>query len=352
MKATIALLPGDGIGPEVIEPTKALLETIARHCNYDWHFNTGLIGGIAIDQQGSPLPEETLQICKTADAVLLGAVGGPKWSDPEAKIRPEQGLLKLRSAMNVFANLRPIKPEPQLFKQSPIKSERLKETDMLIVRELTGGAYFGAKVEGNDYASDLCAYTQTEIERVVRVAAKLAQKRRGKLTLVDKANVLATSRLWRKITTDIVNKEFSDLEFDIELVDAAAMHLINEPSRFDVIVTENLFGDILTDEASMLAGSLGMLPSASIGEGNNGLYEPIHGSAPDIAGKDLANPFASFLSAAMMLELSLSLPQESSAIRKAISVCLQHKQCTPDIGGTLSTQQAGEAVIKKVSELL
>lgn len=351
MKATIALLPGDGIGPEVIEPTRGLLESVAGQGGHDFTFNDGLIGGAAIDACGDPLPAETRALCQQADAVLLGAVGGPRWSNPEATVRPEQGLLALRELLGVFANLRPVKPEPALFSASPLKEDRLTGVDLLVVRELTGGTYFGEKTEGAERATDLCVYTRSEVERVVRIAASLARSRSGRLTLVDKANVMATSRLWRRVTSDLIAAEFADLEFDIELVDAAAMHLLSNPARFDVIVTENLFGDILTDEASMLAGSLGMLPSASLGSADSpGLFEPIHGSAPDIAGQDKANPFATFLSAAMMLELSLGMPAEANQIRHAVTACLNSGQCTADIGGSLGTRAASEAVLNAIGK--
>ncbi len=348
----IVLLPGDGIGPEIIAPTRRLLELVAARGGHEFSFTEHLIGGAAIDATGEPLPATAVDDCRSADAVLLGAVGGPKWSDPNASVRPEQGLLALRKALNVFANLRPVKPEPALFAQSPLKDDRLQGVDLLVVRELTGGTYFGDKVEGDDssdaWASDACVYHRHEIERVVRMAGELARSRRGKLTLVDKANVMATSRLWRRVTQELIAAEFGDLAFDIELVDAAAMHLLGNPARFDVIVTENLFGDILTDEASMLAGSLGLLPSASLGADGPGLYEPIHGSAPDIAGQSKANPFATFLSAAMMLELSLNLSAEAQWIRDAISACLKAGQTTGDIGGSLSTNQAAEAVFAQI----
>ncbi len=348
MKSTIVLLPGDGIGPEIVAPTQRLLEVVASGSGHEFDFVSGLIGGAAIDQTGESLPAATKERCQTSDAVLLGAVGGPKWSDPAAKVRPEQGLLALREALGVFANLRPVKPEPALREQSPLKADRLENVDLLVVRELTGGTYFGNKIEGSDRAMDECVYTREEVERVVRIAALQARQRKGRLTLVDKANVMATSRLWRQVTTELIAAEFADLAFEVELVDAAAMHLLNEPARFDVIVTENLFGDILTDEASMLAGSLGMLPSASIGAQGPGLYEPIHGSAPDIAGQDKANPFATFLSAAMLLELSLGLPAEAVQIRRAVSDCLRTGDCTADVGGGLGTRAAADAVIERL----
>lgn len=347
MKATIALLPGDGIGPEIVAPTQDLLAAVAADGGHEFDFVEGHIGGAAIDQTGSALPEATATLCRQSDAVLLGAVGGPKWSDPAASVRPEHGLLALRETLGVFANLRPVQTEPALFEHSPLKADRLQNVDLLVVRELTGGTYFGRKVEGTERALDECIYTRQEVERVVHIAAAEARRRKGRLTLVDKANVMATSRLWRQVTQQLIEREYSDLDFEVELVDAAAMHLLNSPARFDVIVTENLFGDILTDEASMLAGSLGMLPSASLGNGGPGLYEPIHGSAPDIAGQDKANPFATFLSAAMLLEMSLGLPKEATRIRTAVRACLEAGECTADIGGKLGTRSAAEAVLRR-----
>jgi len=347
MKATIALLPGDGIGPEIVAPTQDLLAAVAADGGHEFDFVEGHIGGAAIDQTGSALPEATATLCRQSDAVLLGAVGGPKWSDPAASVRPEHGLLALRETLGVFANLRPVQTEPALFEHSPLKADRLQNVDLLVVRELTGGTYFGRKVEGTERALDECIYPRQEVERVVHIAAAEARRRKGRLTLVDKANVMATSRLWRQVTQQLIEREYSDLDFEVELVDAAAMHLLNSPARFDVIVTENLFGDILTDEASMLAGSLGMLPSASLGNGGPGLYEPIHGSAPDIAGQDKANPFATFLSAAMLLEMSLGLPKEATRIRTAVRACLEAGECTADIGGKLGTRSAAEAVLRR-----
>ena len=289
MKARIVLLPGDGIGPEVIAPAQQCLAAIGRQFGHCFEFEEHAIGGMAIDQLGNPLPSATLSACLNADAILLGAVGGPRWADPALEIRPEQGLLTLRKELGVYANLRPVKTMPALFDISPIKANRLQDVDLMVVRELTGGLYFGEKQESNEHASDLCSYSRAEVERTIHVAARLATDPKQHVTLVDKANVLATSRLWRQVTSEVMARDYPELTFDIELVDAMAMHLINCPARFDVIVTENLFGDILTDEASMLAGSLGMLPSASIGAQGPGLYEPIHGSAPDIAGRNLAD---------------------------------------------------------------
>ncbi|MFT5770470.1 MAG: 3-isopropylmalate dehydrogenase, partial [Lysobacterales bacterium] len=291
MSSKVLVLAGDGIGPEVCAEAEALLREVGHQHKLDISIDHALIGGAAMDATGLPLPEETLAACRASDAVLLGAVGGPKWSDPNALIRPEQGLLKLREELGLFANLRPVRVHPSLAAISPLKPELVENVDIMVVRELTGGIYFGEKKEGDDFASDLCSYSREEIERVVVMAAELARERSGSLTLVDKANVLATSRLWRKVTTQIMTERFAEVPFETMLVDAAAMFIVADPGRFDVIVTENLFGDILTDEASMLVGSMGMLPSASIGNGRTGLYEPIHGSAPDIAGKGIANPF-------------------------------------------------------------
>ena len=331
MEALITLLPGDGIGPDVTKSARQVLEVIASRYNHQFRFDEQLIGGIAIDETGDPLPAETIASCQAADAVFLGAVGGPKWSDPNAAIRPEQGLLKIRSTLNVFANLRPVRIYPELVGASPLRPEILKGVDMIVVRELTGGIYFGKKTRDRDSASDLCVYSVTEVERIVRIAARLAGERRGKLCSVDKANVLETSRLWRDVTNRIMADEFDHIELETLLVDAAAMHLLSRPSDFDVIVTENMFGDILTDEASMLTGSLGMLPSASLGESTAGLYEPIHGSAPDIAGMGIANPCAAIASAALLLRHSLGLNQEATAIEAAIAGAISAGARTADI---------------------
>ena len=308
------------------------------------------IGGAAIDATGNPLPDETAASCERCDAVLLGAVGGPKWSDPNATVRPEQGLLKLRALLGVYANLRPVKVIPELAAASPLKAEILEGVDLLVVRELTGGIYFGEKTRTQDTASDLCTYSRYEVERIVRVAAKLATGRRGKICSVDKANVLETSRLWREVTDKLLAEEFADLELETLLVDAAAMHLLSRPSDFDVIVTENMFGDILTDEASMLAGSLGMLPSASIGDSKRGLFEPIHGSAPDIAGQGIANPCGMIASAAMLLRHSLSLNEEAALLEAAIDRAIAAGARTADIAAgsekALSTQQMTAEIIK------
>lgn len=336
MKASITLLPGDGIGPEVIAEARRVLEFLAHKYDHQFTFREGLVGGCAIDTTGSALPAETLDMCLASDAVLLGAVGGPKWSDPKAAVRPEQGLLALRQAMGVFANLRPVRVLDALTGASPLKPEKVRGVDILIVRELTGGLYFGRPqgaemIDGERAAVDTLRYKETEIRRVVKLAFELARVRRNKLTSVDKANVLASSRLWREVTHEVATG-YPDVTCEDILVDACAMYLINRPSDFDVIVTENMFGDILSDEASMITGSLGMLPSASLGEsGKPGLYEPIHGSAPDIAGRGIANPLATILSAAMLLRSSLGLPIEASAVEVAVEKVLADGWRTADI---------------------
>lgn len=349
MQATIALLPGDGIGPEVMAQAHLLLQHVAALGGHRFEFESRSIGGGAIDTQGQPLPGNTLAACRTADAILLGAVGGPRWDRIDSPIRPEAGLLALRHALGLYANLRPVAPHPALFAASPIKPDRLQGVDLVVVRELTGGLYFGRKLEGANRAEDVCCYQRFEVERVIRRAADLASSRRGKLTLVDKANVLATSRLWRRVTTELIAREYPGLDFETMLVDAAAMHLVSRPAEFDVLVTENLFGDILTDEASVLAGSMGMLPSASLGDNGAALYEPIHGSAPDIAGQNRANPFGMLLSAAMMLRLSLGLEEEALLVERAVADCLSTGECSRDLGGTLGTDAAGAAVFQRLA---
>ena len=349
MNAKIVLLPGDGIGPEVTAEAELLIKAVAQSHGVSLELKTELIGGAAIDATGDPLPEASLAACREADAVILGAVGGPKWSDPNLETRPEQGLLKIRKELGLFANLRPVRLHPKLVDASPLKPEYLEGVDLMVVRELTGGSYFGEKVEGDDFASDTCTYSRIEVERVVRMAGEIARQRSGKLTKIDKANVMATSRLWRKVTGEIMQTEFQDLSYEYILDDAAAMYLISDPARFDVIVTENMFGDILTDEASMLAGSMGMLPSASLAAGRMGLYEPIHGSAPDIAGQGIANPFGMLASVAMMFAYSLDIQKAAQQVEQAISDCISDGQCTPDLGGTLSTSQAGAAVRERLA---
>lgn len=326
---------------------------MASTYGHNFRIEEQLIGGAAIDTTGSPLPEDSVSLCKESSAVLLGAVGGPKWSDPNAEVRPEQGLLKLRSILEVYANLRPVQIIDTLASASPIRAERLHGVDLMVVRELTGGIYFGDKTRDETSASDLCTYHTYEIERIVRVAARLAQQRGYKLCSVDKANVLETSRLWRNVTNRIMSSEFPDVVLEHMLVDAAAMHLINRPAHFDVIVTENMFGDILTDEASMLAGSLGMLPSASIGDSKRGLYEPIHGSAPDIEGKGLANPCGTIASVAMLLRHSLDLDEEATAVESAIRNVIDSGARTADLavdGDTvISTTEMTEAIRQKLA---
>jgi 3-isopropylmalate dehydrogenase len=349
VKATIAVLPGDGIGPEVVAEGVRVLAAVGRKFGHEFTLREALIGGIAIDRTGTALPDDTLALCREADAVLLGAVGGPKWDDPAVRVRPEQGLLAIRRGLGLWANLRPVTIHPTLVGASPLRPDILVRVDLLVVRELTGGIYFGDKKREADRAMDTCVYTREEIERVVRRAAGFAAGRRQKLTSVDKANVLETSRLWRAVTTDLIRKEFPGLTLEHVLVDACAMHLLRRPSDFDVIVTENMFGDILTDEASMLAGSMGLLPSASLGEGKRGLYEPIHGSAPDIAGKGVANPYATILSVAMMLRHSLGLLAEARAVEVAVSTAIERGVLTADLaakgGRSASTAEAGEAVV-------
>nr|WP_293861073.1 3-isopropylmalate dehydrogenase [Steroidobacter sp.] len=351
IKASIVVLGGDGIGPEVTHQGVRVLEAVASRFGHDFKFESHLIGGAAIDATHSALPSQTISACGTADAVLLGAVGGPKWSDPNAKVRPEQGLLALRKALGLFANLRPVTLHADLYSASPLKPEVLKGTDIMVVRELTGGIYFGEKTRTENSASDLCTYTVEEIVRVTRVAGTLARGRRKFITSVDKANVLETSRLWRSTVEKVLNEEFPDVKYEHQLVDSAAMLLIRKPAHFDVILTENMFGDILTDEASMLAGSLGLLPSASLGAGKLGLYEPIHGSAPDIAGKGIANPFGTILSVAMLLRHSLDLPNEAAAVEQAVSEVISEGVRTADIASgsqPASTVQAGDAVLAKL----
>jgi 3-isopropylmalate dehydrogenase len=350
VKATIAVLAGDGIGSEVTAEGVRALEAVARKFGHSLEFEHALLGGAAIDATGEAMPAATLALCRRADAVLLGAVGGPKWSAPDAKVRPEGGLLALRKALGLFANLRPVVPHPAVLDASPIKAELLQGVDIMVVRELTGGIYFGDKHRTATEAVDVCRYTVVEIERVVRLAAKLAHARRRQLTSVDKANVLETSRLWRSVVERILPAEFPDVKFEHMLVDSAAMHLIRRPRDFDVIVTENMFGDILTDEASVLAGSLGLLPSASLGaEGRGGLFEPIHGSAPDIAGRGIANPYATILSAAMLLRYSLKLEAEARALEYAVSAAVVGGALPADLAKPgvkpVSTREAGDAVL-------
>jgi 3-isopropylmalate dehydrogenase len=340
MSRRIVLLPGDGIGPEIIAPAVDVLDAVAPgQLEYESH----AFGGVAIDEHGVALTDEVLEACRAADAVLLAAVGGPKWdtTDPSAP-RPEQGLLGLRKGLGLFANLRPVKPLPALYDASPLRREIIERTDLLVVRELTGGIYFGDKTRTADSASDLCVYTRAEIERIARVAFGAA---RSRVTSVDKANVLETSRLWREVVRELHAREFPNIELEHLLVDNAAMRLIASPRHFDVIVTENMFGDILSDEAAMLTGSIGMLPSASLGGDGPGLFEPVHGSAPDIAGTGVANPLAMFLSAAMMLRHGLGMEAQAAAVESAVDRALAEGLRTADLGGSASTEQATRAVL-------
>ena len=352
MKAHVAVLAGDGIGPEVTAEGTRCLTAVAQLFGHDMQLRPLPFGGAAIDSDGDPLPPATLQGCLEADAVLLGAIGGPKWSAPDARLRPEAGLLRLRRELGTFANLRPVRVHPRLTDASTLKAEVITGVDLVFVRELTGGIYFGEKHRDATHASDLCTYHASEIERIVRVAAQLARSRRGHLTSIDKSNVLETSQLWRQVTQRVVEREFPELRLEHMLVDAAAMHLIHRPREFDVLVTENMFGDILTDEASMLAGSLGLLPSASLGEGRRGIYEPIHGSAPDIAGRGIANPTGAILSVAMLLRHSLGLAAEAAALEQAVAEALAAGARTADIiraeERALSTRAAGDAVLSRL----
>ena len=358
MEAKLTLLPGDGIGPEVVAEAQKVLKAVARQYKHTFTFSECLAGGIAIDETGNPLPDETLAACLASDAVLLGAVGGPRWSDPSAEVRPEQGLLKLRKSLGVFANIRPVKVFAALAEASPLQPERVKDVDLVFVRELTGGIYFGRpqgreEVNGERSGFDTMRYSALEVQRVVRVAFEMARQRQRKVTSVDKANVLASSRLWREVAHEVA-AEYPDVAYEDVLVDACAMYLINRPAAFDVLVTGNMFGDILSDEASMISGSLGMLPSASLGgEGSVGLYEPIHGSAPDIAGKGIANPLATILSAAMLLRSSLGLSDEADAVELAVSQVLDDGYRTADLARTgetaVSTQEMGDLVVAALS---
>ena len=364
MNAKIILLPGDGVGPEVVAEGVRVLVTVGETFGHRFTFEESLIGGVAIDAVGDPLPPATLTACRAADAVLLGAVGGPKWADPTASVRPEQGLLGLRKGLGLFANLRPVRIYSALTGVSPLRDDLLAGVDLMIVRELTGGIYFGERQEATAdlaIAYDTMQYTEAEVRRIAHVAFRLAQGRRGSVMSVDKANVLASSRLWRRVVVDVA-ADYPDVSLDTMLVDAAAMHLLRQPSDFDVVLTSNMFGDILADEASMLAGSMGMLPSASLGEANDaerggtrpGLYEPIHGSAPDIAGQGIVNPLATILSAAMLLRHSLGLTSEAERVEAAVEAALADGGRTPEIaaraGGVdpVGTAKMGEAVVQRL----
>ncbi|MFW5876830.1 MAG: 3-isopropylmalate dehydrogenase [Myxococcota bacterium] len=354
MKANIVLLPGDGIGPEIVAEARRVLEAVARTFRHDFTFDERRVGGIAIDETGQPLPDDTLDACRKADAVLLGAVGGPKWDDPTAKVRPEQGLLAIRKALDLWANLRPVKVFPGLEGSSPLREDRLKGVDLLVVRELTGGIYFGEPRLREDTpqgrrALDTMVYTEGEIRRVVELACKIARDRRKLVHSIDKANVLESSRLWRQVATEVATG-FPDVTLEHQLVDSAAMRLVTDPSAFDVIVTGNMFGDILSDEAAVLPGTLGLLPSASLNDGKQGLYEPIHGSAPDIAGRGVANPLGTILSAAMLLRHSLGLDKEASGVEAAVAKALTDGLRTPDLteGEALGTKAMADAVLERL----
>jgi 3-isopropylmalate dehydrogenase len=343
----VLLLPGDGIGPEVVGAAREVVDAAAEHFGIEVRYEERRIGGLAIREEGEPVSRETLEAASASDSVLLGAVGHPDFDD--APVRPEAGLLKLRKSLGAFANLRPVAAIPALIGSSPLKREIVDGVDVLIVRELTGGAYFGEKEEGEKRASDLSVYTREEIVRVARVAFKAAKRRNRRVTSVDKANVMATSRLWRRVVSEVA-EDYPDVELDHVLVDAAAMFLIQSPKWFDVVLTENLFGDILSDEAAILPGSMGMLPSASLGEpGSPGIFEPVHGSAPDIAGEGKANPYATILSAAMMFRHSLGRPDVAEAIEQGVSVALEAHFSTPDLGGNKTTEEVTKAVSKWVA---
>lgn len=356
MKKQITVIPGDGIGPEVIESTIKVLEAIEARFDHKFTFDYAKIGGVAIDEDGTPLPQATIDLCKQSDGVLLGAVGGPKWDTLPGHLRPEKGLLGIRKELELFANLRPVTAHRSLVDASTLKREVIEGVDLMIVRELTGGLYFGKPSErrqdgGEEAVVDTVYYKRSEIERIIKKAFELASVRRKKVTSVDKANVLESSRLWREVAIE-VGSQYPDVELEHMLVDNAAMQLIRNPKQFDVVVTENMFGDILSDEASMLTGSLGMLPSASIGEYGPGLYEPIHGSAPDIAGKNLANPLATILSAAMMLRYSFGLSEEAEAIEQAVTEVLDQGYRTGDIAEngqlSLKTNEMTAKIIEQI----
>jgi 3-isopropylmalate dehydrogenase len=339
----IVLLPGDGVGPEVTNAARLVLAAVDDLFGWDIRFTTKAIGGAAIDAVGDPLPADTLFACKTADAVFLGAVGGPKWDGGER--RPEEGLLGLRQGLGLYANLRPVAVAPWTAERSPLRPELVRGTDLLIVRELTGGSYFGEKTRQKDRATDLCVYTTEEIERVARVAFDAARGRRSHVTSIDKANVMETSRLWRETVTRLGRTEYPDVELDHVLVDAMAMKLIQGPRAFDVVLTENMFGDILSDEAAMLPGSIGLLGSASLGDGGPGLFEPIHGSAPDIAGRNEANPTGAILSAAMLLRYGLKLIPEADLVESAVAAVASTGRGTADVGGGDSCSDFALAVV-------
>jgi 3-isopropylmalate dehydrogenase len=345
MTYRITLLPGDGIGPEIARVARAVIEHTASLSGFSVRFEERAFGGASIDRYGEPLTDETLAACQAGDAVFLGAVGGPKWDNVPS--RPEAGLLALRQALGVYANLRPASVHPALADKSPLRPDIVAGTDLLIVRELTGGIYFGERERTADKASDKCTYSRAEIERVARVAFEQARLRRGKLTSVDKANVLETSRLWRTVVSEMGARDYPDIELDHMYVDAAAMHLLRAPASFDVVLTENMFGDILSDEASMLPGSIGLLGSASLGDAKPGLFEPIHGSAPDIAGQDKANPFGAIEAAAQLL-VSLGEAGAATRVRGAVDAMHEAGEWTGDLGGTLTCSQTGVKLVERL----
>ncbi|MBO6935632.1 MAG: 3-isopropylmalate dehydrogenase [Deltaproteobacteria bacterium] len=349
MKGQIALLPGDGIGPEIVAEAEKVLRAIAKTFGHHFGYRTGHIGGIAIDKTGKALPRETLDACRASDAILLGAVGGPRWDGND--VRPESGLLGLRKELGLYANLRPVRGWAGLEKASPLKAERMREVDLLFVRELTGGIYFGEpRVEGRERALDTMVYTEPEVRRIVRKAFELAKLRKKHVTSIDKANVLASMRLWRKVATHEATKH-EGVTLEHQLVDSAAMRLVTDPGSFDVVVAPNLFGDILSDEGAAITGTLGLLPSASLGDGGPGLYEPIHGSAPDIAGQGKANPAATILSVAMMMRYAFDLPREADVIEAAVAETLWEGVLTPDLGGSATTGEMGDAICERLAKV-
>ena len=352
MQSRITLLPGDGIGPEIVDATRQVLDSIAGKFDRSFKYETKLIGGIAIDETGTALPDETITSCRNADAILLGAVGGPKWDDPNAKVKPEQGLLGMRKALKLFANVRPVKLFSGLEAASPLKAERLKNVDLVFIRELTGGIYFGDPkgkdtVDGERRGFDTMVYRESEIRRIVQLACDVAKKRSKHVTSIDKANVLSTMQVWREVASEVA-KDNPEIKFEHQLVDSAAMRLVTDPGAFDVIVAGNMFGDILSDEGAVLTGSLGLLPSASLGETKLGVYEPIHGSAPDIAGQGIANPLGTILSAAMLLRHSLDANTEALAIESAVQKVIDDGMRTKDLGGELSTKAMTESVVAAI----
>ncbi|HEY5623488.1 MAG TPA: 3-isopropylmalate dehydrogenase [Gammaproteobacteria bacterium] len=353
MSASIVFIPGDGIGPEVSVQARRVLEAAAGRFDIDIELSEALLGGAAIDATGGPLPDETVALCRGADAVFLGAVGGPAWDNVPGELRPEAGLLGLRKSLGLFANLRPARTFPELAAASPLRAELIEGVDIIIVRELTGGIYFGKRGRSATEAFDTCEYSVPEIERICRVAADLAMQRRKKIASVDKANVMDTSRLWREVATRIFAEEYPELDVEHLYIDAATMHILSRPADFDVMVMDNMFGDILSDEASMLAGSLGLLPSASLSSQGPGLFEPIHGSAPDIAGQDIANPCGAILSVAMLLRHALGSPDAADCVETAVRVTIESGARTADLaatGGaeTLGTAAFGNAVLARI----